>query len=97
MSWWSDLVLAVQSAAGGESDVLSTSGPATATVPSVPGLSGLTTVAEGIWAGVTDGKLWRSLGWLLLGIALMLAGVAWWIGPSAARRSPAGVIAGGLT
>jgi hypothetical protein len=40
---------------------------------------------------LTDGKMWRSLGWLLLGIALILAGVLMWIGPSAARQSPIGM------
>ena len=74
MSWWSDLVLAVESAQGGESNVINTAGPATASVPAP--LSGITTVIEGIWAGLTDGKLWRSLGWLLLGIVLILMG-AW--------------------
>jgi hypothetical protein len=44
-----------------------------------------------IWGKLSDGKMWRSLGWLLLGILLMLAGVALWIGPSAARRSPLGI------
>lgn len=39
---------------------------------------------------VTDGKMWRSLGWLLLGIALMFAGIAMIIGPSASRMSPLG-------
>ena len=29
-----------------------------------------------IWAKLSDGKMWRSLGWLLLGILLMIAGVA---------------------
>ena len=74
MSWWSDLVLAVESAQGGESNVINTAGPATASVPAP--LSGITTVIEGIWAGITDGKFWRSLGWLLLGIVLILMG-AW--------------------
>jgi len=46
---------------------------------------------SGFYDKVTDGKMWRSLGWLLLGIALMIAGVALWIGPSAARRSPIGI------
>lgn len=99
MSWWSDLVAAVESAAGGESNVLASGGQTPAgpvTVPAGPA-AGLITLVEGIWAGATDGKLWRSLGWLLLGIALMFAGVAWWIGPSAARRSPAGIAAGQLT
>jgi len=40
---------------------------------------------------VTDGKMWRSLGWLLLGALLMLAGILMLIGPSAARRSPLGM------
>lgn len=44
-----------------------------------------------IWADLSNGKLWRSLGWLLLGIVLMLLGLLLWIGPSAARRSPAGI------
>lgn len=96
MSWWSDLVLAVESAMGGESNVENTAGPATATVPSIPGLGGLVTVIEGIWAGLTDGKMWRSLGWILLGIVLMLLGVGWWIGPSAERASPIALAAEGL-
>ena len=61
------------------------------------GITGAIHLAEGIWASLTDGKLWRSLGWLLLGVVLMLLGVLWWIGPSAARRSPAGIAAGALT
>jgi hypothetical protein len=40
---------------------------------------------------LTDGKMWRSLGWLALGILLMLLGLAMWIGPSAMRRSPLGM------
>lgn len=58
-------------------------------------LSGLEAIAKimgDIGRALTDGKMWRSLGWLLLGILLMMAGVALWIGPSAARRSPLGVL-----
>lgn len=51
-------------------------------------LSGIAGSLVAFYHAVTDGKLWRSLGWVLLGIALMLAGVLWWIGPGAARRSP---------
>lgn len=92
MSWWSDVVLAIESAMGGESNVLKTAGPAEATVPSGP-IAGLVTAIEAIWAGATDGKFWRSLGWIILGIMLMLVGVLLWIGPSAERRSPFGVAA----
>ena len=86
MSWWSDLVLAVESAAGGESNVENTAGPATASVP--PSLAGITTVIEGIWAGLTDGKLWRSVGWLVLGIILMLLGIAVWV---TGQRNPVSI------
>ena len=66
---------------GGESNVENTAGPATATVPAGP-ITGLVTTIQGVWAGITDGKFWRSLGWIILGIVLMLLGASWWIGPS---------------
>jgi len=101
MSFWSDIVkdvgLAIQGAAGGGPGII-TSGGAGATTPQqlageAPGIS----IVEGIWTQLTDGRMWRSLGWLLLGIVLMLLAVGWWIGPSAARRSPAGLAAEGLS
>lgn len=49
---------------------------------------------SGFFAVLTDGKMWRSLGWLLLGVILMFTGIGLIIGPSAARRSPLGVAAG---
>lgn len=55
-------------------------------------LSGIAGALTAFYHAVTDGKLWRSVGWLLLGIALMLTGVLLWIGPSAARRGPLGVL-----
>jgi hypothetical protein len=91
MSWWSDLVLAVESAAGGESNVLQTAGPATATTP--PGVGGVIGVIAGIWSNLRDYKMWASLGWIMLGIVLMLLGAGWWIGPSASRMSPVGIAA----
>jgi hypothetical protein len=81
MSWWSDVVLAIESAMGGEANVENTAGPATATVPAGP-ITGLVDTIQAIYAGVTDGKFWRSLGWLLLGIVLMLMGAVSWIGMS---------------
>ena len=102
MSFWSDLVkdiqLGIEAAAGGGPSVAGPAGAAGATAPGqllgeAPGVG----LVEGIWTELTDGRMWRSLGWLLLGIVLMLLGVAWWIGPSAARRSPAAVVAEGLS
>lgn len=53
-------------------------------------------VIGAVWGDLSNGKLWRSLGWLLLGIVLMFVGVALWIGPSAARRSPLEFATGAL-
>ena len=109
MSFWSDVVHAVSTyytdawaaATGGAvSNASGAVGTAAGAVSSaaggVAGFAGFATVIEGIWTELTNGKMWRSLGWLLLGIVLMLLAVGWWIGPSAARRSPLGVAAEGL-
>lgn len=83
MSFWGDLLAVISSAAGNEGAVTSPKsnvGPDIAT--SAPWTKFLT-LAEGIWASVTDGKLWRSLGWLLLGVVLILAGSGWWLKSSA--------------
>lgn len=47
----------------------------------------------GFYDKVTDGKMWRSLGWLLLGILLILSGLAMWLGPTALKQTPIGRIA----
>lgn len=101
MSWWSSLVQDLQPLIGGGPGEVTSPTPAQIQAGAAAGnaadpLGGLVTVIEGIWAGLTDGKMWRSLGWILLGIVLMLLAVGWWIGPSAARRSPLGVAAEGL-
>jgi hypothetical protein len=56
-------------------------------------LTGVAGALEAFYQAITDGKTWRSIGWLLLGILLMIVGVALWIGPSAARRNPIGIAA----
>lgn len=99
-SFWSTIVADVQealtSAAGGETSAEQTAASGSAGVPSVAGWSAFVTTIQGAWTELTDGRMWRSLGWILLGIVLMLLGVAWWIGPSAARRSPVAAVAEGL-
>lgn len=98
MSFWGDVVndvkLFMLGAAGGEASVAGPAGAAEGATPGqiiseVPGIH----IAEAIWAQLTNAKMWKSAGWLLLGIVLMLAGVLLWIGPSAGRRSPLGVAA----
>lgn len=91
MSWWSDVVAAVESAAGGEANITQTGGQGGAagpvTVPAGP-LGGLTTAVTAIWTNLRDYKMWRSLGWLLLGIVLMLLGAASWI---AGQKNPVSI------
>lgn len=91
MSWWSDLVAAVESAAGGSSNVLQSGGQTPAGPVTTPGggIGQMITVIEGIYAGLTDGKFWRSLGWLLLGVVLMLLGAWWWAGRPVPAPVPA--------
>jgi len=96
MSFWSDLVGTIEQVIiGNPAGVSAPGGPGVAAATSAPGL-GILAAVEGIWAELTDGKLWRSLGWLVLGIVLMLLAAGWMIGPSAGRRSPLGLAAEGL-
>jgi len=76
MSWWSDLVEVVSGTLGGESNITNPSGPV---VNDAASKIGMISVIEGIWAGLTDGKLWRSFGWIILGIVLMLTGAIMWV------------------
>lgn len=58
--------------------------------PTAPGLgpsnplavfSSITNALSAFYDVLTNGKMWRSLGWLLLGVALIGAGLYLWIGP----------------
>ena len=99
VSFWGDLINTVeQMVALNPAGVSNPQGPAVAAAGSAS--AGQITAILGIWSDLRDGKMWRSLGWLFLGIALMFLGVAWWIGPSASRMGPAGaagVVRRGLT
>jgi hypothetical protein len=60
-------------------------------------LAGIAGSLEAFFQAATDGKLWRSLAWILLGILLMLIGVILWIGPAGALAGRAyGTAAGKL-
>lgn len=43
------------------------------------GLSDIGAVFGALGNGVADGKMWRSLGWLIGGLILMLVGIALWV------------------
>lgn len=92
MSFWDDIVgIITQIGAGNAAGVSAPGGPATQAVGQAN--PGQLDAILAIWTDLRDGKMWRSLGWILLGIVVMLLGVGWWIGPSAARGSPAGAVA----
>jgi uncharacterized BrkB/YihY/UPF0761 family membrane protein len=77
---------------GGNSDVQQATGVKAATpgsnVAAVAGaanaapaaFSSVENAMSGIYDKLTDGKMWRSLGWLLLGVVLMIAAVIMLIG-----------------
>ena len=90
MSWWSDLIEALNPLAGAEASTAANAGGA------ITAAGDAGSVIAGVWTNVRDYKMWRSLGWLVLGIILMLLGAAWWIGPSAERASPVALAAEGL-
>lgn len=67
---------------------------ATAADPLLGPLAAIGGTFESFYKALTDGKTWRSVGWLLLGILLVVVGVVLWLGPGTLRRTPAGLAAG---
>ena len=61
-----------------------------ATGGALTSFSSVANALSAFYAEVTNGKMWRSLGWLLLGVILMFAGILMLIG----RRSPAAAATG---
>lgn len=54
-------------------------------------------VLKSIYDAVTNGKMWRSLGWLLLGIILIIFGLIMWLGKDAVKSlGPALPVIGGF-
>ena len=79
MSWWSDVVgfLDLQGLTG-----LNAADKTTA--PGVPQVNpgkvlAIPTEIAAIWSNLRDYKMWASLGWLFLGVVLMLLGAGWFI------------------
>jgi len=64
-----------------------------ASVTGVDRLAGVVAAGVGI---VTDGKMWRSLGWIILGVVLIVLGLVWLfrreIGGAAATAAKAAVL-----
>jgi hypothetical protein len=54
-------------------------------------LSGIDRVGAVLEAGykrITDAAMWRSIGWLLLGLALIVIGIRLWLGKTAVPAAP---------
>ena len=95
MSWWDDVIKWAwnQPTIAQEAGVQpGSTAPATAVGNAVGGAGGAAQVITAIWTNLRDGTMWRSLGWLFLGIALMFLGVSWWLGPSASMAGPGGAL-----
>ena len=89
-SWWQDVIDWAwhQPTIGQEIGVQSGStAPATAADQAVGGLSGLAQTIGAIWTNLRDYKMWRSLGWLFLGVLLIFLGAASWL----AAKNPVNV------
>lgn len=48
-------------------------------IANLTGVDRLSGVATAGFATITNGKMWRSVGWLLLGVLLMILGLFWLI------------------
>lgn len=48
-------------------------------IPQLSGLEGIARIFGDFFTAITNGKVWRSLGWLLLGLILIFAGLALWL------------------
>lgn len=66
----------------------------TGLLPGVGQLSDVGAALVGFFATVTDGKMWRSLAWIVLGVVLIIAGGAGLL-KGAATAAVRDVVAGG--
>lgn len=90
--WIADYNKAVQEGAqpGGPNNITTPSGLAGAAITQTPlaGFADLPHAIESVFQVITDGKMWRSLGWILLGILIMLIGIGLWFGKEAVKEIP---------
>lgn len=55
-----------------------------------PAFSSVQNALSAFYDQVTNGKMWRSLGWLLGGVLLIIFGLALWLTPAALKATPVG-------
>jgi hypothetical protein len=65
-------------------------GPLNDSLPNpLSGIDRIGAVLEAAYKRVVDGAMWRSLGWILLGLVLIVAGIRMWAGKSPLPAPPA--------
>ena len=79
---------------GGPNNITTAGGAANAAVQGATGVSfsSIQNALSAFYTELTNVKMWRSLGWLALGLVLMFTGIGLWIGPAAARSGPVEVL-----
>jgi len=95
MSFWSDFeaYLIQLGALNPAGQTVGQNAPGVTAVTSAPGV-GIVTEVTAIWDDLRDGKMWRSLGWIILGVVLILAGAL--VMARGAAEETAGRIARGV-
>ncbi|MGH7239600.1 MAG: hypothetical protein ACREHG_05990 [Candidatus Saccharimonadales bacterium] len=53
--------------------------PTNVAVGATGGLTGALGAFEGLAQAITDGSLWRSLGWIIMGVILLVIGITLWL------------------
>jgi hypothetical protein len=101
-SWWEDVwgTLFTTNGAGQKAakdfakkhGLPNTVGPESGDVSKVTGaigdISDAVNLTKLVWLNVSDYRMWRSLGWLLLGVALMILGFVVWNRKALAAAAP---------
>jgi hypothetical protein len=78
-------VTGIKGAQTPQSNVTNAAGAAAA-IPNA--YSSVQNALSGFYDVLTNGKMWRSLGWTLLGVVLLFIAILLLIGPSAERAAP---------
>jgi hypothetical protein len=91
VSVWSDIWSNIQAFAEVTEGQPAQAGPDVAQTPEAQSAiqgAGFFGFVEGLLTALTDPGMWVSLGWLLLGIILIIAGVRMWMGKSPLPSPP---------
>lgn len=86
-----------QNPAPGEFQQITAGGEAPAAAGGGVNFSSIQNALTAFYDVLTNGKMWRSLGWLLIGIIILIIGIALWVGRPISKLTPAGAALGSVT